>query len=150
MQLKHLFDKKMRALKCAETKKWWISAVDFCALLKKADYDTARNYWKKYKHELLNKNQQLYTKICQLKMPAKDGKMRYTDVIDFETAIVMLKNMRKKPETYFFLNSERKIENFLTDISYAYKNLKNPFMRITTIKKFRIFEKTAPEALRAA
>jgi len=126
----------MRALKNKSTNKWWVSATDFIAALRNVDYDTARNYWKQYKHGLKKQNSSLVNYTYQLKMPAKDGRMRYTDVIDFAAVIVILNRMNKTAGNIIYLPCFKKLESLLTDISYIYKNFQKIFMARTYTKEF--------------
>ena len=91
MQTTKLFKgKKVRAVWDRTNKKWWISVIDICAVLCNSDYDTSRNYWKQFKYRLLAKNSHLTKTIHQLKMLAKDGKLRLTDVMDYKKIIQLI------------------------------------------------------------
>ena len=59
--------------------------------------------WKQYKYGLKKQNSPLVTYAYQLKVPAKDGRMRYTDVIDFAAMTAILHRMRKTSENIFFI-----------------------------------------------
>ena len=81
MQTTKLFKgKKVRAVWDKTNKKWWISVIDICSILCGSSYDTSRNYWKQLKHRLLLKNSRLIKTVHQLKLTAKDGKLRYACV----------------------------------------------------------------------
>ena len=82
--------KKVRAVWDNTNKRYWVSVVDICAVLHGSNYDTARNYWKQLKHRLIIKGSHLVKKMHQLKMAAKDGKMRYTDVMDYKKIIQLI------------------------------------------------------------
>ena len=91
MQTTKLFKgRKVRAVWDKTNKKMWISIVDICAVLCNSNYDVARNYWKQLKHRLLAKNSRLTKTIHQLKMLAKDGKLRLTDVMDYKKVIQLI------------------------------------------------------------
>ena len=134
MQL--ILNGKMRAVKNAKTNKWWVSATDFIASLRNADYDTARNYWKQYKHGMKKQNSSLFNYTYQLKMPAKDGRMRYTDVIDFAAMTAILHRMRKTPENIVYLPCFEKWESLLIDMSRIYKSFQKIYMARTYTKEF--------------
>ena len=85
--------KKVRAAWDSTNKKWWLSAVDICAVLRGCSYDCARNYWKQLKHRLSLKLSRLIRTVHQLKMLAKDGKMRYTDVMDYKKVIQLIQSL---------------------------------------------------------
>ena len=102
MQTTKLFQgKKVRAVWDRANKRWWISVVDICAVLCKSDYDTSRNYWKQLKHRLLAKNSRLTKTIHQLKMTAKDGKLRYTDVMDYKKIIQLIQLLPRETAKAF-------------------------------------------------
>ena len=136
--MKLILNGKMRTVKNAKTNKWWVSATDFIASIRNADYDTARNYWKQYKHGLKKQNSPLVNYTYQLKMPAKDGRMRYTDVIDFAAMIAILRRMSKTAENMVCLPCFKKWEALLIDISHIYKNFQKIYMARTHIKEFVI------------
>ena len=136
MQL--ILNKKMRAVKNAKTNKWWVSATDFIASLRKVDYDTARNYWKQYKRGLKKQNSSLVQYTYQLKMPAKDGRMRYTDVIDFATMVAIIRRMSKAAENIVYLPCVKAWEALLIDMSHIYKNFTKVYMARIHTKEFAI------------
>ncbi len=66
-----------------EQEKYWFSVVDIVAVLtEQPDYRVATKYWNTTKTRLLTEGSQLSTNCGQLKMQARDGKMRLTDVAD--------------------------------------------------------------------
>ena len=140
MQL--ILNQKMRAIKNAATNKWWVSATDFIAALRNTDYQTACNYWKQYKRQLKKQNSPLVTYTYQLKMPAKDGRMRYTDVIDFATMIAILYRMSKTAENIVYLPCFKKWEALLIDIGHIYKNFQKIYITRTYTKEFAITNAT--------
>ncbi|WP_316765235.1 hypothetical protein [Pedobacter frigiditerrae] len=71
-------DKKVRTLWNAEEEKWFISIVDVIEVL--TNSERPRKYWSDLKAKLQKEGSELSEKIGQLKMVAKDGKMRTTDV----------------------------------------------------------------------
>jgi len=140
--MKLILNGKMRAVKNAKTNKWWVSAIDFIASLRNVDYHTARNYWKQYKYGLRKKGCPLgYT--FQLKMPAKDGRMRYTDVIDFAAMTAILHRMSKAAENVVYLPCFVTWKSLLIDIGHIYKNFSKVYMARTHIKEFVMTNNTA-------
>ena len=76
-------DKKVRTAWDAEAEEWYFSVVDVVEVLTDSvDYLTARKYWNKLKERLRAEGSELVTNCHQLKLPAADGKMRLTDVLD--------------------------------------------------------------------
>ena len=85
--------KKIRSCWDNTSKKRWFSAVDICAVITRSDYDKARNYWKWLKSKISSKENQENQNITishQLQMQAKDGKLRFTDVMDAEGVIRLI------------------------------------------------------------
>ena len=73
-------EKKVRTLWDSETEEWYFSIVDVVAVL--TDSENPRRYWSDLKIKLSTEGSELYDDIVQLKLPAADGKMRLTDVLD--------------------------------------------------------------------
>ena len=73
-------EKKVRTLWDSETEEWYFSVVDVVAVL--TDSENPRRYWSDLKIKLSTEGSELYENIVQLKLPAADGKMRLTDVLD--------------------------------------------------------------------
>ena len=72
---------KIRRIYDEKSETWFFSVVDIIqALIQQPNYQTARKYWNKLKERLKTEGSQLVTNCHQLKMTAKDGKMRLTDV----------------------------------------------------------------------
>ena len=74
-----LFDEyKIRTKWDPEIEDYYYSVIDVIAVL--TESKNPRNYWKVLKNRLKDENSELVTNCNRLKMPAKDGKMRLTDV----------------------------------------------------------------------
>lgn len=78
--IRHRYDEK--------TNKWFFSVVDLVDLV--TGSSDPRNYWKVLKNRLKKEQNQLVTKINQLKLPSKDGKEYLTDVADTEVVLELL------------------------------------------------------------
>ena len=116
-----LFEQKeVRAEWDEQNQKWWFSVVDIVGILtEQPSQRGATLYWGKLKERLkaegfqllticqqLNENQtmtnchglkyELYTNCIQLKMLAKDGKMRLTDVADTEGIFRIIQSIPSK------------------------------------------------------
>ena len=84
-------DRKIRRIYDEKTEKWFFSVVDIVqALVQQPDYQTARKYWNKLKQRSQDEGSQLVTNCHQLKMVAKDGKLRLTDVATSETLLRLI------------------------------------------------------------
>ena len=108
---------KIRCLQVGKTNKWYFSVVDICAAVRGVDYDCGRNYWKWLKTKLAtntssNNNTATATTSTnatnnvssaaaaepvsitnQLKLPAADGRLRYTDVMDADEVLCLLQQI---------------------------------------------------------
>ena len=76
-----------------DKKEWMFSAIDIAEVL--ADPQHPRKYWHNFKKRL--EDGQLSSKIGQLKMPATDGKMYNTDVLNREGAVLLARRMTRSP-----------------------------------------------------
>ncbi|MCL2420924.1 MAG: hypothetical protein FWD03_03625 [Defluviitaleaceae bacterium] len=95
--------KQVRALQDIATGEWWFSAVDICGVLIGSDYETARTYWKHLKSDLFFAGSQLVGKTDQLKLKSRDGKLRYTDVLDIKQVLYLIQIIPKKEAEPFRL-----------------------------------------------
>ena len=79
----NLFEgKEIRSIWDAEAEDYYFSVVDVIAAL--TDANIPRNYWSDLKRRLIDEGSEVHEKIVQLKLKAKDGKMRETDTLDTE------------------------------------------------------------------
>ena len=88
-------DIPVRAVWNEETSKWWFCAVDIAEAL------TASKSPRKYWNTLKNRNSQLSSNCRQLKLPARDGKMYLTDVIDDSGVNVVIALIPSKKTAVF-------------------------------------------------
>lgn len=74
---------------------WHYSVVDIIGILtNQKDYTTARKYWNKLSQRLSSdENSEVVTNCHQLKMIAKDGKMRNTDCANRETIFRIIQSV---------------------------------------------------------
>lgn len=90
-------EKRIRTVWNEEEEKWYFSVVDVVSVLTdQPDYDRARKYWNKLKQRLSEEGSELVTNCHQLKMPAKDGKNRLTDVADTEQLLRLVQSIPSK------------------------------------------------------
>lgn len=81
--LTNLFEgKEIRSIWDSDKEEYYFSVVDVINAL--AEPKEPRKYWNDLKVKLKNEGSELSEKIGQLKMKAKDGKMRETDTLDTE------------------------------------------------------------------
>ena len=81
----NLFDgSEIRSIWDSEKEDYYFSVVDVIGALTDNEYEKSRNYWKWLKNKLNSEGSELVSNTNQLKMKAKDGKFRDTDVLDTE------------------------------------------------------------------
>ena len=79
-KIKVFENKKVRTAWNEETEDWYFSVIDVIEIL--TESKNPRRYWSDLKIILSTEGSELYENIVQLKLPAADGKMRLTDVLD--------------------------------------------------------------------
>ena len=88
-EIRRHFDEKHQA--------WYFSVVDIVgALTEQAHFQTARKYWNKLRERLQKEQSEPVTKCHRLKMLAKDGKLRETDVANVETILRIIQSVPSK------------------------------------------------------
>lgn len=81
--ISNLFENsEIRSVWDKDKEDYYFSVVDVIGAL--TDTSIPKRYWSDLKRDLIQEGSQLYEKIVQLKMKAKDGKMRDTDTLDTE------------------------------------------------------------------
>lgn len=83
--------KKVRSQWDAEQEKWWFSIVDVIEIL--TESIDAPAYWRKLKQRLKEEGNETVTNCHALKMLARDGKMRTTDVADTEQLLRLIQSV---------------------------------------------------------
>ncbi|MCM1114864.1 MAG: Bro-N domain-containing protein [Clostridium sp.] len=94
-------NKEIRTAWDSEKEEWYFAIVDVCDVL--SDTDNPRRYWSDLKRKLKAEGSELYEKIVQLKMTAKDGKKRMTDVADAEQLLRIIQSIPSKKAEPFKL-----------------------------------------------
>ena len=84
-------DKNVRTLWDESQEKWFISIVDVIEILTQSIDSTA--YWRKLKQRLKAEGNETVTNCHGLKMKAKDGKMRLTDVADAQQLFRLIQSI---------------------------------------------------------
>ncbi|MBI4648208.1 MAG: Bro-N domain-containing protein [Bacteroidia bacterium] len=84
-----------------ELEKWYFSIVDVIGVLTESIDQQA--YWRKLKQRLKEEGNETVTNCHGLKMPAADGKMRFTDVADTEQLLRLIQSIPSKKAEPFKL-----------------------------------------------
>ena len=90
-QIQLFEEKKVRTAWDDQEEKWYFSIVDVCAVL--TDSANPQTYWRVLKNRLLKEGNETVTNCNALKMPAIDGKMRFTDVADTEQLFRLIQSI---------------------------------------------------------
>ncbi|MFA7445284.1 MAG: Bro-N domain-containing protein [Flavobacteriaceae bacterium] len=90
-EIKLFEEKKVRTLWDEEQEKWFISIVDVIEAL--TDSPNPQVYWRVLKKRLKAEGNETVTNCNGLKMEAKDGKMRMTDVADTEQIFRLIQSI---------------------------------------------------------
>lgn len=87
-----LFEQEpVRRIWSDKDEKWYFSIIDvICVLTHSIDPNA---YWRKLKERLKNEGNESVTKCHGLKMLAKDGKMRITDMVDVEVLLRLIQSI---------------------------------------------------------
>ena len=132
-------DREVRAVWDDKNAKWWFSVLDIVAVLTdQNDYAKTRNYWKYLKTKLKKENSELVSATNQLKILAPDGKMRLTDMLDYNGIIALGKEFPSKKANRFidwFTYSDESIDG--KSKTKAYALFESPFINnidVGTIK----------------
>lgn len=116
-------DREVRAIWGEENNKWWFSVLDIVAVLtEQDDYNKTRNYWKYLKAKLKKEGNELGSVTTQLKLKSPDGKMRLSNVLDYEGIIALGKQFPSKRANRFiewFTYSEESIDGKSKTKAYA-------------------------------
>jgi hypothetical protein len=103
-KIKLFQEKQVRAIWDEDAEKWWFSVVDIISvLIEQTDELKARKYWNKLKQRLKEEGNETVTNCHQLRMSAKDGKMRFTDVADTEQVLRLIQSLPSKKSEPFKL-----------------------------------------------
>ena len=96
--VKQFEDHQIRSVWNAEEEQWYFSIVDIVgALTEQSSARGASTYWAVLKKRLMDEGaDQLLTNCKQLKMPAKDGRMRRTDAADTEQLLRIIQSIPSK------------------------------------------------------
>jgi len=95
-------DREVRAIWDEENNKWRFSVLDIVAVLTdQDDYTKTRNYWKYLKAKLKKEGNELGSVTTQLKLKSPDGKLRLSNVLDYDGIIALGKQFPGKKANRF-------------------------------------------------
>ena len=86
--------KNIRTVWNREEEKYYISVVDIIEVLTESKDSQA--YWRKLKQRLKNEGNETVTNCHGLRLKAKDGKLRMTDVVDIEGMFRIIESIPSK------------------------------------------------------
>ncbi|OAV66852.1 cell filamentation protein Fic [Bacteroidales bacterium Barb6XT] len=116
-------DREVRAVWDEQNNKWWFSVLDIVAVLTdQDDYTKMRNYWKYLKAKLKKEGNELGSVTTQLKLKSPDGKMRFSNVLDYDGIIALGKQFPGKKANRFiewFTYSNESIDGKSKTKAYA-------------------------------
>ncbi len=101
IEFKVFKNKKVRIIWDENNEKWYISIIDVVGILTKSVDPNA--YWRKLKQRLIKEGNETVKNCHSLKMPARDGRMRLTNVADTEQLLILLKSINSKKAEPFKL-----------------------------------------------
>ena len=87
-------NKKVRTVWNSDEEKYYISVVDIVEIL--TESSNPRHYWNVLKSRLKEEGNETVTNCDQLKLLAKDGKYRLTDVVDLEGMFRIIESIPSK------------------------------------------------------
>ena len=77
-----------------EKELWYFSVIDIvAALIEQPNYKKAKSYWSTLKSRLKKEGSEVLTNCDRMKLIAKDGKMRLTDVADVKTILRLVQSV---------------------------------------------------------
>jgi cell filamentation protein len=116
-------DREVRAVWDEENNKWLFSVLDIVAVLTdQDDYNKTRNYWKYLKAKLKKEGNELGSITTQLKLKSPDGKMRLSNILDYNGIIALGKQFPGKKANRFiewFTYSDESIDGKSKTKAYA-------------------------------
>lgn len=94
-------DKQIRRHWDDKKEEWYFSVVDVISVL--TDSSIPKRYWSDLKFKLKEEGSEVYEKIVQLKLTARDGKKYLTDAGDMETIFRIIQSIPSKKAEPFKL-----------------------------------------------
>lgn len=84
-------DKEIRSIWDSEKEDYYFSVVDVISVL--TESKDPSHYWRTLKSRMIQEGNETVTKCDALKLRAKDGKMRYTDMLDTKNIFRLIESI---------------------------------------------------------
>ena len=90
--ISNLFEgKEIRSIWDSEKEEYYFSVVDVIGAL--TESKDPSHYWRTLKSRMIQEGNETVTKCDTLKLKAKDGKMRYTDMLDTKNIFRLIESI---------------------------------------------------------
>lgn len=123
ISIRFFCDREVRAAWHKDKSEWLFSVVDVVgAINSEDDYTKNRNYWKYLKAKLRREHDELVSATNQLKLPAADGKLYLTDLLNADGIVSLaahFPNNRSSRFISWFTNSDETIDTRSKNKAYA-------------------------------
>lgn len=121
-------DKKIRRIWSND--EWWFSVVDIITVLtEQEDFQIARKYWNKISQRLREEGSEVVSNCHQLKLPAEDGKLRFTDCANTKNIFRLIQSIPSKKAEPF--------KQWLAKVGYdRVQEIENPELAQDRAKKY--------------
>ncbi|MGL6298728.1 MAG: BRO family protein [Methanobacteriaceae archaeon] len=97
-QIKLFEEHKIRSSWNNEEEDYYFSIIDVISILTQSKDPTS--YWRKLKQRLIEQGNKTVTNCHTLKLPAKDGKMRLTDVTNTKQILRLIQSIPSKKQNH--------------------------------------------------
>ena len=111
-------------------REWYFSVVDVVeALTEQGEYQKSRKYWNKLSQRLREEGSEVVTICHRLKLPAPDGKMRFTDCANTKSLFRIIQSIPSKKAEPF--------KQWLAQVGYErIEEIENPEIGQDRIKEY--------------
>ena len=92
-KIKIFENKNIRTAWNEDEEEWYFSVVDICYALSNSGSKDMGAYWRKLKQRLKKEGSEVVTKCHELKLPAADGKLYKTDVLDTKGILRLIQSI---------------------------------------------------------
>lgn len=135
ISIKLFQDKAIRAKWDSEIGDYYYSVIDVIEILTESKNPNV--YWRKLKQRLKNEGNETVTNCHGLKMPAKDGKMRLTDVANTKELLRLIQSIpspKVEPLKLWLAEVGNERINEIADLKLQSTELLKPIERKATVR----------------